>query len=338
MSSPNDLIITVWDLPMNAEPISYPVGSPAPGQRALLISPSIVKIAQPGFDADTATGRELIVGSDRVPAKIVAAGDVAIAANSSVDITSPIPLTALSYVDYHAHRAGDRLTHPPALDGDGFNTNDRIDLSYEIFSNYVRLYNAENHALNVRYLLLTADASEPTTGGVKVLFKDNDGVSDYIQLKRPGSSDTAPTASDILLDSRFAYLPIVAEGYIHHTEFTEAPTHLRFGNNAKTISFANNGFKPFVKYSVVYDSGDGMTYGQHPITKLMWTTPNSVWNLRQSRDGTSAIITDTSVKFHMSRGNPSNIDVNEGGALVAVTNTPNPIGIRYYIFAIPNSL
>lgn len=332
-----EVIITIWDLPMNEAALVNPTGTPVAGQQTVIISPTIVKIARPGFDVGTATDRQLVLSSERVPAKIVRAGDVVVPGNSFVDVTSPIPLSEYTVLDYHATRNGERLFHPPQLDGSSFGDTDKIEFEYEFFSGHVRFHNGDSHDLYVRYLLLTDDGSEQTTGGEKVLYKDNDGTQDFIQIKKPGSSDSAPSTSDILLDSRFAYLPMVAEGYIHWDEFTDPPTTTRQGNAAKIINFTNTGFKPFVKFSVVYDTDvAGFTKAKHPHSRLLYTSPSTIYNMKQGREGVPARIEDTKITFHMSRENPTFIQA-EGGSF-SLTNGEKPVGIRYYIFAIPNEL
>lgn len=331
-------IMTIWDMPMNEAALINPTGTPVAGQQTVIISPSMVKIARPGYDVGTATERQLVLSSERVPAKIVRAGEIVVAGSSYADIVSPIPLSEYSVLDYHAKRNSDsKLFHPPHLDGSSYGDTDKIDFDYEFFSNYVRIYNNDSQALYVRYLLLTDDGSEPTAGGVKVLHKGNDGTQDFIQIKKPGSSDSAPHTSDILLDSRFAYLPMVAEGYIPYSAFTDTPTSTRQGNAAKIITFENNGFKPFLKFSLVYDTDvAGFTKAKHPYSKLLYQSPPTVYNMRQAREGAPAKIEDTQITFHMSPTNPSFIQIISGS--YAATNNEPPIGIRYYIFAIPNDL
>jgi hypothetical protein len=333
-----EAIVTIWDMPMNEAALVNPTGTPVPGQQTVIISPSIVKIARPGFDVGTATERELVLSSERVPAKVVRAGEVVVPGNSFVDVTSPIPLSEYSVLDYHAKRNSDtRLFHPPQLDGSSFGDTDKIDFSYEFFPTYVRLYNEDSHDLYVRYLLLTDDGSEPTTGGEKVLYKDNDGTTDFIQIKKPGSSDTAPSASDILLDSRFAYLPMVSEGYIPFADFTDPPTSTRLGNHGKVINFTNNGFKPFLKFTLVFETDvDGFTKAKHPYSRLLYSSPGSTFNMKQAREGAPARIEDNKITFHLSPENPTFWQAIDGQ--LAATYGEQPIGIRYYIFAIPNAI
>jgi len=328
-------IFSVLDLPAWNRPLPT-TGTPGSG-RNTIISPSVVRIAKGGLGESGADRDGIIIDSDRVPMKIVRAGEVVVAGNSHVDVAMPagVTLTSTSYMDYMVWRTGTALTVPQALSA-GNSNGQKFNMSYAIFANYVRIYNEDSESLTVRYMICHDDG-ETSTGGSKVF----DTVANaYTRIKRPGSSDTAPKSRDILLDTRFAYFPILAEGYLDHSEFNEAPASLAYGENAKTINFNAGGLKPFLKYYVArWHPQTSAGFVSEPHSKILRTDrPGDPWAGRQASDGTVALLTDSSVKFHMARGNPYRLRRGNPGNTPEYSDQEKPYGIRYYVFGIPASL
>jgi len=333
-------VLSIWELPDRNQPLASPTGTPVAGQQNFLFSPTLIKVVRPGFDVATATGRQVILDSNRVPAKIIRAGQVSIAAGASVTVTTDFALDDTTFVDFNVFAQGYGNAWPSVL-GIGPNRDYSVDFEYAISGNSVILYNSGGYTLDVRYMICGDSAAGGTTGGNewwRVV------AGNHWQIKRPGSSDTSPSLSDILFDSRFSYVPIIAEGYLATADFTESvPSgELKYGERAKTISFANTGFVPFVKYVVVHQwipaSGSTETRTRAPRSELLtgYGTSNQ-WFGRQTNQGTVALISDTSVKFFVSPSNP--FRVNYSGQTVTQPNPKTPIlGIRYYIFGIPTAL
>lgn len=169
------------------------------------------------------------------------------------------------------------------------------------------------------------------------MLKGNDGAQDYIQIKKPGSSDAAPALSDIMLDTRLKYISIIAEGYLTWGDMTEAPMAQAYGTAGKTISFANDGsFMPFVKTVVDMGTSERDRY-RSPLSRIIDAPMLGAGvHMQQANVGTVAIVANTYVKFHMANGNPSYWDFSSGtGAPEAKYSDPTPVGIRYYVFALP---
>ncbi len=326
--------VTVWELPALNDAIGLPTGTPTPGQEVVKISPSIVRIARPGYDINTATGRQLILDSDRTPAKILWSGDVTIPASSSASIDFPFPITRATYLDFHVCQTGQPLIVPPyRLNASNQSDQLRVSISVNPSLQRVTLTNPHSFSIRVVGMILGDDDSAPSTGGSKVMYSDNDGSTDFVQIKRPGSTDTNPKLRDILLDTRFKYLPLIAEGYLPVASFTESEDDDRLGNKAKTVSFTNTGFTPFVKFTIVYSDG---TYS-HPIIRTLKTFGGmaSSWINKPANMTGCCVVNSNNVKFHLATGNPSEFSINDiTGSLQTEYNKPDPVGIRYYIFAI----
>jgi len=328
-----DVLMSIIDLPADNDPIPGPSAG-APGSRNTIVRPTLVRIGVGGVNVDGG-GDNILVDSTRIPVKIVRAGQVSVAAGGSTTITSPVTLTNKTFMDYMVW-AGGTCTVPQAISGANVE-GQNYDMAYTIYADRVVIHNDGTNTLNIRYMICMDDDRAATSGGDIVMRTLPGG---HIQMKVPGSSDTSPGPKDILLDTRFAYLPIVAEGYLSYTEFTESPTSLAYGSAAKTINFPNDGsYVPFLKY---YVKRNGNTITQ-PWAKVIRTdAPGPIaraWDNRASRDSTVAVVTNTSVKFHIARDNPYELNIDGNGNVEADnSNTDRVEGIRYYVFGIPTSL
>lgn len=343
---------SVWELP--ATNVALPQdGANAAGRMAVRLTQTHAQVARVGFDVRTAPNTGFILNSDRPPAKIVASGSTFVMPNDSttVPITTTFDLTQDMYVDYLVQHTTQDLFHPPLVYIDGWSTGAiAMDHRIDVAAKTITFSNGDITPLRVRWILLADDAAGTTTGGTRVAYRGNDGVEDFYQIKRPGSSDIAPRFDDILLDTRFQTLRLVDEGYLPWADFTETPEDTRLGARRKTVSFVNTGFKPFVKYVVTRGGGDYTgfyfppwyhpQYQRFQITNL--ADPDNLDGIT-SATSTLARIFDTSVRFYMSRDNPWRVYRQVDGGEKAqgdyysgdAATTWLPTGIRYYIFALP---
>lgn len=327
------VIITAWDLPATNVPVPWTAGTAVAGQKNVDISPLGVKVTRPGFSTLMASDREFIINSDRVPAKIIGTGEIAINAGANVTVPSRFTLTDTTYVDYLVRRSSDPMTFP-AFAGN-LTKAENINLRYAVFADRVVFYNEGNINVAVRYMICAGDDDVPSSGGSRVMLRGNDGVGDFVQLKRPGSSDVAPRLNDILLDTRLSYITILAEGYLPASAFTESAAS-SYGNNRKTISFDPKGFFPFVKY--VSHHSDGSI--RAPVFHQLLASSSSGFNGRPTNESSVAVMNSDNVQFFISPGNPTNFSFNQtNGTLLTNTVSGRTVtGIRYYIFGIPTSL
>lgn len=349
-------VSSVWELP--ATNVALPQdGANATGRMAVRLTPTHAQVARVGFDVRTAPNTGFILNSDRIPAKILASGETVVAPSTSVTvpIATTFTLTQDMYVDYNVQDTTRDLFHPPISYVEGWGTTSRniqMDHRINVAAKTLTFWNGGQVSIRIRWILLADDAAGTTTGGTRVAYRGNDGVEDFYQIKRPGSSDAAPRFDDILLDTRFQTLRIVDEGYIPWAQFTETSEDLNLGQRRRTVTFANTGFKPFLKYTVTRGGG---VFGGEDF--LPWRHPEYVrfnvsgslpdpdnWNGKTGSDSTLARIFDTSIRFYMSRDNPNSLRVQTDGnekaqgvyyATEFLSNIFLPTGIRYYIFALP---
>lgn len=325
-------LLTTWDIPGNNMPLSRPSATPVAGQEQIRLDSTGIKIARRGFTVDDTDPRRFIMTSDKIPVKIMATGTATLPNNTDVDIPTPLDVTDNTVVRIMARRPGTNWTHPPLYT---LNTGQGGVITYQPMGDFVRFRNSSGSAIEIRYMIFCDDTENPTSGGEEVFRR----VDDYIQIKKPGSSDTEPSISDVVLDTRLVYPTIVDEGFIGYQDMTESPSDPMYGTIAKTVNFTNDGgFVPYVMYNTVYDAGGGKTSYKTAFIRILFTSTSSPWQFAPSRQSSLAEITDTSVKFHLTRDNPWTVTASSSGYSTSNNGEPNPIGIRYYIFAIPNTL
>lgn len=326
------MLCTIMNLPADSTPMpTTPVG--AAGSRNTILVPSLVRIAKAGASADGPSDG-IIVDSTKVPMKIVRAGEVNVPASSSVDLMSPVPLNENSFMDWMCWETGGSAFVPQAATTvQGYVNDHRLKMDYTIYGDRVRVFNNGPVGITVRYMICHDDGLTQTGGGSQVFRRLADG---NIQIKRPGSSDVAPSSKDILLDTRYAYLPIVAEGFVNHTQFAPDSSQPRIGTHSLTLNFSNDGsYRPFLKYYVMRNNGGVITA---PEFRMLRSNPVSWAEGYPSSRSSCALVTNTSVKFWMSRNNADEAGWN-GSEVTEVHNDYLRVyGYRYYVFAIPTSL
>ncbi|WP_408913796.1 hypothetical protein [Brucella pseudogrignonensis] len=308
----------IWDLPCNNVPIPRPGGAPVTGQVALVIDQTRVKLARPGFDINAASGRQFILDSDRTPIKCVMMGTTpVIQPGTSYFAAKPVlidfDLSPSMVCDTIISMNGWDFAIPPVNLNSGLNE-ERTWVYYRVDAGGIWFTVTGTHAVTIRYMLYATGRAGFTTGG-SLITRGVDGK--YFQIKRPGSSDVTPSYNDLLLDTRFSAITVLAESYAPRSDFSEGQSvHWRYGKVGRRISFDAQGLFVFPK--VIYDFGNFYRNGTHD----MYITPGSgaVEALRYS---TSTVVRDDHIVMHMNPGNSPG-PVNSSGF-------PEPVGARYFI-------
>ncbi len=306
----------IWDLPCNNVPIPRPVATPIAGQIAFEASNNRIKMARPGFSIDTATGRQLIMDSDRTPIKCVMMGETpAIAPGTSYFVAKPtsidFDLSPSMVCDTICSLNGWGFAIPPVNLNAGFDEEQTF-AYYRVEAGGIRFSVTGTHSVAIRFMLYATGIQGHTTGGSAVIRKVE---GQYLQIKRPGSSDVAPGYNDILLDTRFAAVTVLAEGYIPASSFSAAnQVHWRYGNIAARINFDSQGLFVFPK--VIVDFGDMFRQGNH----TMYLSPGG--GVEVLRHSMATVVNSDHCIVHISPGNSAGPNV---------TGFPDPVGVRYYI-------
>lgn len=337
-------LMTVYNLPDRNVAIPDNSGTPVSGQEVIRIdgaSGGMCRVALPGKTVTDPDPENFILHENKIPAKVIRSGEVEVVAAGISKISSPVPLTLNTYMDFHVKRKADtEWWQPPYFVGQASSQAISFDYKVDTVNNEVVITNTSSVDLTIRYAICGTSDVGYTSGGSKILLKDNDGVQDYVQIKRPGSSDTAPSLDDIMVDTRFSYLPILAEGFLSYPgDFPNTLTgsDRRKGEKWATVSFNNpDGLLPLVKTGAIFAGNDTFTGIVNPIS--IWDrheiriTSDPNWAGRASGGSVWANIRGTSVDFYTGGSNPY------WSASVNITSYPSTmLGLRYYIFGLPQN-
>jgi len=332
-------IVTCFNLPAHNVPIPDFSTTPAAGQEVIRIDDKMCRIALPGRTVTDTNPDYFILHENKIPAKVLASGEISVTLDGTAVINLPMSVTGSAYMDFLAKRDTDaRFWNPPFHSST--NENQSLSFTYTVSGSAITIVNTSRYAITIRYMVCAADSAGFSTGGSRVMLSGNDGSQDYIQIKRPGSSDSSPTLSDIMIDTRLTYLPILAEGFLSYP--ADFPTAIsgsdRFkGERMGTVTFDNpDGLLPFAKCGAIF-AGEAQSnvYTINPLS--VWGNHEicvgGTYDGRASGESTWAEIFDTSVNFYSGGLNRKWLFAGDTWVYRSTM-----LGLRYYIFGIPNGL
>jgi len=345
--------VAAWKLPANSAPLPFPPNKARiAGTRAAYFSPSAARIARPGYDAVSGTAAQQIISETQTPARIIKTGSVGIAAGKSIVINCGIVLPSQVKVDAVVWESGVANSVFPlnqVLGGSPYTPRRAMSVGYTVASPNVVISNTSPISVVVRYVIYADDFRPATTGGGGKVIHSEPAFS---QIRRPGSR-AAYVFNDVLLDTRWAYLPMVKQGFIPIGSFAATPTaaweRWQYGSRRATVTWTNDGtWTPFIKYVV--------NFGKTPLTRPAYFEPPVVrerdpkppillTNTAHGRQSSCCRFTNNSAFFYL---NPDQGDhwlfmPNSSGTRYTWQSKNDndrgpPIGVRYYVFAIPNAL
>ncbi|MFA9261798.1 MAG: hypothetical protein ACEQSB_00360 [Undibacterium sp.] len=323
-------LASIWELPANNTPLPA-ASSPVGGQKNVVFSPTLVRISMAGYDVNTADRNHLILDSTKVPAKIIKTGEIFVPANGSATVNTPseFPLNGNVYVDYIGWESSQPLYIPYYKFAVADFSNSEIVIDYQIATNSVTFFNIRANGLTIRYMIIADDDTPPSTGGGKVI----DTQSSYVRILRPGSNSANPSWSDILLDTRLSYLPILAEGYIPIGSFVSNTVNVpQLGAKKSEITFANGGLKPFLKFSAEMSDGSFMP----PVIRKSVSNWNSSLTVAIYRHSIFASLTDTGAIFYTNPTGPADVYFDNAIPNFVSDNDSGPsvVGVRYYVLGL----
>lgn len=314
-----DKRLIVWNLPGNEDPsLEAPALAPN-GAKNIIIRSDKMVIAKPGYNAETATEWQVAFDSRRVPVKVIAAADIAIPAGESFYETGmTLPTIAL---DVHFY-TGSTIYYPwtPNL-GDG--------VGADYWFSGSRIYFNASGAMRARFMLYLDAGDSPTSGSNRVLREFTEGGLDVVQFLRPGSADP-PSWADIVIDTRWPCVQIIAEGYFN----------VAVGSPLETvINFDAAGMFPMVKYMTKHGGGSEQNFGSWQEAIKLPSVRQRVYSSNSNfecGDSSHCRLTQTSATFVTNRGQPGDYynDADDPGTW-RTDGADNVLGIRYYILGIP---
>lgn len=313
------------ELPTDNSPYPSVIGTPSPGKKILRCSPTMFRMAKPGFDVDTATTDQMLFSEQRVPLKVIRTGTITLApaAIASVDLGAIYPSTIL--VDYQVNALGEDLFLPPMRTLE----DDNLDVDYRISGQYLEFRSSSSFTVEVRFFVMSVDDLEPSAGTSKVFEASEGGFV----VRRPNTAGTR--LADVILDTRFPTMPIIKQGWIPFASMTASDVR-RYGTHRAIVNFDSKGYKPYVLARLM--ARHKTNTNTHIFRDFCTKSQNLLDYFSDS--SFSAIIKSNEVWFYCSDGNQIE-DIYYVGNDTFPTytiGTHQPLGIRYYIFAVPSTV
>jgi len=329
--------LSLWDLPGNNVPITdgAPV-VPIADATVIQIDNAGARVAKPGFDLNNITRpSQLAFDSARSPTKIIGSGDIACPVGvTNYDIGVTIPPNAQADVHFYS---GSTIAYPMNPTG----TTDQLFGAEYWFQGSLIRFNNPNSACRARFVIYANSTQAVSSGNNDVLRQFEENGENVVQLLRPGAADP-PRFADIVVDSRWPCIQILAEGYI--PVGTGILTH--------TINFNAAGCFPMVKYTTVHGAG---SFGQNigagnvdswsararvPFFSRCAVRNGASWEGNICGNATWCTLTQSQAVFRTYRGQPLRLEyftatqyTNRNPDVLYDTNPV--VGIRYYILGIP---
>lgn len=328
-------IVQVWNLPADSTPL--PAYITMPNLEAVRISDDKVAVTRPGYAVGSASGPNqhiLDSDSDVTQAFCVAAGSVNIPASSSVFITNQtdIPFSKTTIADMIVKRQGE-LQYVPAYHPVFTSPSSAFGVQYTTSSGGITIYNEAAFAVTVTYMIFNADDGQGrSSGGERVMYRGNDGSRDYIQIKRPGSSDSDIRPSDILLDTRFPTVHILQDGWLPISGFSSTigtTEYATLGRAKRVVPISiPAGVTPFIKFTTVFP--DHILQPYFCIGYADTTGGNMPQGA--SRQSSLCVLDEANAeaRFYLNPGSWTIVNNSGFGG-----SSPDPLGIRYYLFGLP---
>lgn len=324
--------VACYHLDLPVDNTAYPAvaqRAPVAGQKMVRIDPTTARMSKPGFHVDTATDAQCIFTSNKIPMKVIKTDVVTINAGATATIPVGRALANSTFIDYQVNRVGSDAWVPPWPDA---GLSDIVAIRYRFSGTNLQLHNDGAVNCQVRYIVMAQDDLEPSIGTAKVF----EAANGKIVLRRPGTAGSR--LADTIIDSSLAYMPIVSQKYVPIGDFVASDT-AQIGNRMHRITLSNPGgrWKPYVLAKLECRSRSDPTqfYYMDPYAKQLDNTDAFAASTFLIRISGDAMIT-----FYCSTDN-RNEDAYRSG-FPAVWKTVHwgwePVGLRYYIFAIPASL
>lgn len=288
----------------------------------------MARIAKPGFDVRTATPEQCIIHESKIPLKLARSGYFTIGASGAtvtVDLRGDYGNDVL--VDYQVEQIGDAMFVPPYPTGDG---NNEFLVEYKIDGTDLIFRNSGPHEMGVRFFVMAENGLPQSVGSGRV-FERGDG---YVAICKPGTDGTRLV--DRIYDTRFQAMPIIAQAYVPIASAVASDASYK-GTKMHVASWSNPGFKPYVvaKKHAVSKSNPNLQRFFPLFSKGM-----SFANYCSVDTSFMFRLTDTQAKFYFSNGEAVRFEdsYRPSGGYATTASAWNTLGIRYYVFAVPDTL
>lgn len=318
--------LIVWRLPADNTPLldSTPK-APVSGQRSVEITKDFCRVAKPGFDTRTAKPTQLAFDSSGRPLSVLAGDDIALPAGTTrYDLGFPVTPNMLA--DLFPYQ-NDVVTFPMGR------LNTALEVQYWFSGSSIYFLNALGASIRIRFMVFANDREPLTSGNNKVFRQFTAGGQNVMQLLRPGAGST-PAFRDIMLDSRWPCVQILAQGYraIAARGHATPPGNANEGQTF-SVNFDPDGFFPIVKYMTVHQHEDLGKCVKFPQTLITESYNGST--VYHQGNSTYCQISGGTATFRTFNGNPHKERYTDSNGWRFEYVDDPIIGIRYYILGIP---
>jgi hypothetical protein len=317
--------LIVWRLPGDNTPIENGnPKAPVAGQRSVEITKDFCRVAKPGYDVRTATPTQLAFDSSGRPLSAIGADDISLPPGvSSHNLGFPVTANMLADVFLYS---GETLTFPMSRRGTS------LECEYWFSGSSIFFNNTQSATVRCRFIVFANDREPLTSGNNKVFRQFTAGGQNVMQLLRPGAGNT-PAFRDIMLDSRWPCIQILAEGYRTIASRSNVEPPSQNAGQSFEVNIDASGFFPVVKYMTVHQHpnfGKLVKFPQTLITEHYTGSPTY-------HQGNSSYceIDGNVARFWTFRGNPQVERYTDSGGWGYDYPDDPIIGIRYYILGIP---
>lgn len=319
----------VWKLP--GDSTAYPFPSSTGTISRFYRAGSQVRLPRPGYSINDPNINNFILHEDLGPAKIVKSGRLNIPAGGTVDVQIPPEIGSNIVVGGCPGVSGYPLIIPQVIFD---NTNLFRSVQVRFMGNGVLRFRERSGAAAYFVYFIAAENNSTLTHGTGSFLRSYGTGSDaYVQMCRPGAS-ASPSVSDILLDSRWGTMPIIAEGWVPKSAFAGGS-----GNTLwhATVTFPDQGYVPlvFVSWVDVRSASDVETGpGQAGYYAAYTADGYAQGNSGHTR---FAEVYNSSITFRHAMGM---IPAGVYDGITPISSAPLLSafsGVRYYVFAVPQS-
>lgn len=340
--------VTYWSLPANN--ISWPSASPpvTAGKKLAKFTNSSIAIAKQGYDVETATPSQLLISDTEQTVSVIATGVVRVNAGATVNVALPsgIIYDDTMSVDCIVNEVGQNAFFPTFYrlrNNPSAFPNWRQGVDTRIVGSNLQIRNPYSTNLDCRYIVTNfIDSASAGTSDVRIRTTD-----DYVQLLKPNAHEPTPRVDDILLDTRFPYLPVVANGYWNLMQYTgnaggpEASKKLTIPVNL------SSGWYPFPMMMVYYQNNNLPAYREYyysgpKVDAMVGREENGQYDSFHGEFSSQTVyaeIKSSSVVLNAFPRHPSRLEADLNGnnywEIDRIYDRDKARGVRYFILAIP---
>lgn len=312
-----DKRLIVWNLPGDESALQDAPALPPNGTKVVHISSSAMKISKPGYPVDTATVNQLAFDINARPVKVIAGNDIAVPPGVS-EYEIGLSLGEEIAADIHFYDTPQVFypCNPKSAD---------YGAEYWFEGTKLKFYNPYG-ACRARFMVYLEDNTPPSAGSFKVFRTFQEGGQNVIQFLRPGAANP-PALADIVIDSRWPALQLLAEG------------HIPVGGGAlqHVVNFDGTGMFPMVKYMTIHGAANiNNAEGWSKEVRLPAMKQLLYGSTLHAGDSSYCMLEQHKATFFTYRGNPVDYYRNWNNTAWVTSADGYPVlGIRYFIFGIP---